>query len=126
MPVKLARLLLYIAIVCSFDSHPRIDSVFQKLGLRYGLLENAIIRIFHEARYARREKCAETGRPWPVSLSPTVCVGPIVPTQAVGSKFLRCAWRICKCIHALVSPNIALSCNIRASVTRCNSYLRVF
>jgi hypothetical protein len=51
----------------------------------------ALVRIFHEARCARREKCAETGRPWPVSLSPTGYVGPIVPTQPVGSKFLRCA-----------------------------------
>jgi membrane-bound lytic murein transglycosylase A len=39
-----------------------------------------LIRIFHEARCARREKCSET-----------VCVGPIVPTQTVGSKFRRYA-----------------------------------
>ncbi|MFO0416311.1 MAG: carbonic anhydrase, partial [Pseudomonadota bacterium] len=42
VPVKLARLLLYISISCCFDSHPRIDSVLQKYGFRYGLLENAI------------------------------------------------------------------------------------
>ncbi|MFN4896815.1 MAG: hypothetical protein ACK5GN_07795 [Pseudomonadota bacterium] len=29
MPVKLARLLLYITIGCCFDSRPRIDSVPQ-------------------------------------------------------------------------------------------------
>jgi hypothetical protein len=40
--VKLARLLLYISIICCLDSHPRIDSVLQKYGFRYGLLENAI------------------------------------------------------------------------------------
>ncbi|MFN5062561.1 MAG: hypothetical protein ACK5GN_06920 [Pseudomonadota bacterium] len=44
MPVKLARLLLYITIGCCFDSHPRIDSVLQNSGFRYGLLENAIFR----------------------------------------------------------------------------------
>ncbi len=48
-------------------------------------------RIFHDARCARREKCSETVHPWPVSLWPTVCVGPVVPTQTVGSKFLRYA-----------------------------------
>ncbi|MFN4894686.1 MAG: hypothetical protein ACK5HO_02790 [Pseudomonadota bacterium] len=42
MPVKLARLLLDITICCCFDSHPRIDSVLQNSGFRYGLLENAI------------------------------------------------------------------------------------
>ncbi|MFN4896547.1 MAG: hypothetical protein ACK5GN_02935 [Pseudomonadota bacterium] len=42
-PVKLARLLLDITIGCCFDSHPRIDSVLQNSGFRYGLLENAII-----------------------------------------------------------------------------------
>ncbi|MFN4895208.1 MAG: hypothetical protein ACK5GN_04055 [Pseudomonadota bacterium] len=42
MPVKLARLLLDITIGCCFDSHPRIDSVLQNSGFRYGLLENAI------------------------------------------------------------------------------------
>jgi hypothetical protein len=42
VPVKLARLLVYISISCCFDSHPRIDSVLQKYGFRYGLLENAI------------------------------------------------------------------------------------
>ncbi|MFN4895240.1 MAG: hypothetical protein ACK5GN_06110 [Pseudomonadota bacterium] len=42
MPVKLARLLRYITRSCCFDSHPRIDSVPQKPGFRYGLLENAI------------------------------------------------------------------------------------
>ncbi|MFN5064026.1 MAG: hypothetical protein ACK5GN_14415, partial [Pseudomonadota bacterium] len=40
--VKLARLLLDITIGCCFDSHPRIDSVLQNSGFRYGLLENAI------------------------------------------------------------------------------------
>ncbi|MFN4895674.1 MAG: hypothetical protein ACK5GN_13860, partial [Pseudomonadota bacterium] len=30
VPVKLARLLLYITIGFCFDSHPRIDSVLQK------------------------------------------------------------------------------------------------
>ncbi|MFN4894816.1 MAG: hypothetical protein ACK5HO_03445 [Pseudomonadota bacterium] len=43
MPVKLARLLRYITINCCFDSHPRIDSVLQNSGFRYGLLENAIL-----------------------------------------------------------------------------------
>jgi hypothetical protein len=43
VPVKLARLLLCISISCCLDSHPRIDSVLQKYGFRYGLLENAII-----------------------------------------------------------------------------------
>jgi hypothetical protein len=42
LPVKLARLLPYITIGCCFDSHPRIDSVLQRPGFRYGLLENAI------------------------------------------------------------------------------------
>ncbi|MFN4896366.1 MAG: hypothetical protein ACK5HO_11315 [Pseudomonadota bacterium] len=42
MPVKLARLLLDITIGCCFDSRPRIDSVLQNSGFRYGLLENAI------------------------------------------------------------------------------------
>ncbi|MFN4896408.1 MAG: hypothetical protein ACK5HO_11525 [Pseudomonadota bacterium] len=42
MPVKLAKLLLDITIGCCFDSHPRIDSVLQNSGFRYGLLENAI------------------------------------------------------------------------------------
>ncbi|MFN4897094.1 MAG: hypothetical protein ACK5GN_07120 [Pseudomonadota bacterium] len=42
MPVKLARLLLDISISCCFDSHPRIDSVLQKYGFRYGLPGNAI------------------------------------------------------------------------------------
>ncbi|MFN4894253.1 MAG: hypothetical protein ACK5HO_00540 [Pseudomonadota bacterium] len=42
MPVKLARLLLDITIGCCFDSHPRIDSVLQNSGFRYGPLENAI------------------------------------------------------------------------------------
>ncbi len=50
-----------------------------------------LARIFHEARCARREKWSETGHPWPVSLSPTVCLGPIVPTLTVCSKFLRYA-----------------------------------
>ncbi|MFN5062319.1 MAG: hypothetical protein ACK5GN_05680 [Pseudomonadota bacterium] len=44
MPVKLARLLLDITIGCCFDSHPRIDSVLQNSGFRYGLLENAIVK----------------------------------------------------------------------------------
>ncbi|MFN4897186.1 MAG: hypothetical protein ACK5HO_15500 [Pseudomonadota bacterium] len=44
MPVKLARLLLDITIgCCCFDSHPRIDSVLQNSGFRYGFLENAIV-----------------------------------------------------------------------------------
>jgi hypothetical protein len=43
VPVKLARLLLDITIGCCFDSHPRIDSVLQNSGFRYGLLENAIV-----------------------------------------------------------------------------------
>jgi hypothetical protein len=55
VPVKSARLLPYITMGFYFDSHPRIDSVFQKPGfrygpslwtfaidLRYGLFENAI------------------------------------------------------------------------------------
>ncbi|MFN4896942.1 MAG: hypothetical protein ACK5GN_05450 [Pseudomonadota bacterium] len=42
MPVKLARLLLDFTIGCCFDSHPRIDSVLQNSGFRFGLLENAI------------------------------------------------------------------------------------
>jgi hypothetical protein len=42
VPVKLARLLLDITIGCCFDSHPRIDSVLQNSGFRYGLLENAM------------------------------------------------------------------------------------
>jgi hypothetical protein len=42
VPVKLARLLPDITIGCCFDSHPRIDSVLQRPGFRYGLLENAI------------------------------------------------------------------------------------
>ncbi|MFN4895796.1 MAG: hypothetical protein ACK5HO_08405, partial [Pseudomonadota bacterium] len=42
VPVKLARLLLDITIGCCFDSHPRIDSVLQNSGFRYGLLKNAI------------------------------------------------------------------------------------
>ncbi|MFN5063417.1 MAG: hypothetical protein ACK5GN_11275, partial [Pseudomonadota bacterium] len=46
VPVKLARLLLDITIGCCFDSHPRIDSVLQNSGFRYGLLENAIGPIF--------------------------------------------------------------------------------
>ncbi|MFN5061486.1 MAG: hypothetical protein ACK5GN_01435 [Pseudomonadota bacterium] len=37
MPVKPARLLLDITIGCCFDSHPRIDSVLQNSGFRYGL-----------------------------------------------------------------------------------------
>ena len=44
VPVKPARLLPYITIGCCFDSHPRIDSVLQKPGFRYGLLESAIYR----------------------------------------------------------------------------------
>ncbi|MFN4897091.1 MAG: hypothetical protein ACK5HO_15010 [Pseudomonadota bacterium] len=56
MPVKLARLLLYITIGCCFDSHPRIDSVLQNSGFRYGLFENAI-----EAQYAALY-CANSAR----------------------------------------------------------------
>jgi hypothetical protein len=48
VPVKLASFLLDITTGCCFDSHPRIDSVLQNSGFRYGLLENAIARIFHE------------------------------------------------------------------------------
>jgi hypothetical protein len=43
VPVKLARLLLDITIGCCFDSHPRIGSVLQNSGFRYGLLENSIV-----------------------------------------------------------------------------------
>ncbi|MFN5061561.1 MAG: hypothetical protein ACK5GN_01825 [Pseudomonadota bacterium] len=43
MPVKLARLLLDITIGCCFDSHPRIGSVLQNSGFRYGLLVNSIV-----------------------------------------------------------------------------------
>ncbi|MFN5061944.1 MAG: hypothetical protein ACK5GN_03785 [Pseudomonadota bacterium] len=50
MPVKLARLLLDITIGCCFDSHPRIDSVLQNSGFRYGLLENAINPSFREGQ----------------------------------------------------------------------------
>lgn len=50
-----------------------------------------LIRIFHEARCTRREKCSGTGHPWPVPLSPAVCVGPVVPTKTVGSTFRRYA-----------------------------------
>ncbi|MFN4894825.1 MAG: hypothetical protein ACK5GN_12705 [Pseudomonadota bacterium] len=56
MPVKLARLLLDITIGFCFDSHPRIDSVLQNSGFRYGLLENAIARIFDEACYCERRQ----------------------------------------------------------------------
>jgi mannose-6-phosphate isomerase len=42
VPVKLARLLPYIAIGCCFDSHPRIDSALQKPAGRQGLVESAI------------------------------------------------------------------------------------
>ncbi|MFN4897050.1 MAG: hypothetical protein ACK5GN_11960 [Pseudomonadota bacterium] len=45
MPVKLPRLLLDITIGCCFDSRPRIDSVLQNSGFRYGLFENVIKRI---------------------------------------------------------------------------------
>ncbi|MFN4894788.1 MAG: hypothetical protein ACK5HO_03305 [Pseudomonadota bacterium] len=34
--------MLDITIGCCFDSHPRIDSVLQNSGFRYGLLENTI------------------------------------------------------------------------------------
>ncbi len=54
-------------------------------------MSSYLSRIFHEARYAHREKCSEKGHRWPFSSSPTVFVGPIVPTQTVGSEFLRCA-----------------------------------
>jgi hypothetical protein len=46
--VKLARFRLYIAISRCFDSHPRIDSVLQKYGFSYGLLENAIALVYTE------------------------------------------------------------------------------
>ncbi|MFN5061759.1 MAG: hypothetical protein ACK5GN_02830 [Pseudomonadota bacterium] len=49
MPVKLARLLLDITIGCCFDSHPRIDSVLQNSGFRFGLLENAMYRLNYYA-----------------------------------------------------------------------------
>ncbi|MFN4896430.1 MAG: hypothetical protein ACK5GN_00565 [Pseudomonadota bacterium] len=90
MPVKLARLLLYITIVCCFDSHPRIDSVFQKPGLRYGLLENAIGRILHKramfgltsARMHLQILQAQRR-----NLEPTVCVGTMGPTlKTLGDK----------------------------------------
>ncbi|MFN4895957.1 MAG: hypothetical protein ACK5GN_01635 [Pseudomonadota bacterium] len=42
MPVKPARSLPYITIFCCFDSHPRIYSVSQKLGFRYGRVENGV------------------------------------------------------------------------------------
>ncbi|MFN4896646.1 MAG: hypothetical protein ACK5GN_01315 [Pseudomonadota bacterium] len=54
MPVKLVRLLLDITIGCCFDSHPRIDSVLQNSGFRYGFLENAIIALtIRDAGYSR-------------------------------------------------------------------------
>jgi hypothetical protein len=34
----------YITIACCFDSHPRIDSVFQESWLRQGHLKNATVR----------------------------------------------------------------------------------
>jgi hypothetical protein len=51
VPVKLARLLLDITIGCCFDSHPRIDSVPQNSGFRYGLLENAIDSLFLQLEF---------------------------------------------------------------------------
>ncbi|MFN5062185.1 MAG: hypothetical protein ACK5GN_05000, partial [Pseudomonadota bacterium] len=57
VPVKLARLLLDITIGCCFDSHPRIDSVLQNSGFRYGLLENAI----HSSSATRQKKAAPEG-----------------------------------------------------------------
>ncbi len=49
IPVKLARRLRNITIACCFDSHPRIDSVFQRPGLRDGFLENT--RWLKHSRY---------------------------------------------------------------------------
>ncbi|MFN5062725.1 MAG: hypothetical protein ACK5GN_07745, partial [Pseudomonadota bacterium] len=54
VPVKLARLLLDITIGCCFDSHPRIDSVLQNSGFRYGLLENAIVSRVWETKLGTR------------------------------------------------------------------------
>ncbi|MFN4897082.1 MAG: hypothetical protein ACK5HO_14965 [Pseudomonadota bacterium] len=54
MPVKLARLLLDVTIGCCFDSHPRIDSVLQNSGFRYGLLENAICGVYCAYRASLR------------------------------------------------------------------------
>ncbi|MFN4896951.1 MAG: hypothetical protein ACK5HO_14285 [Pseudomonadota bacterium] len=60
MPVKLARLLLDITIGCCFDSHPRIDSVLQNSGFRYGLLENTIGSPSMTISYARsRRACRQ-------------------------------------------------------------------
>jgi len=47
--------------------------------------------IFHEARYARLEKCSAVLHSWPVTSSSTVRVNAVTPTQTVGSKFLRVA-----------------------------------
>jgi hypothetical protein len=41
-----------------------------------------------------RPRVSAIGHPWPVSLSPTVCVGPVVPTQTVGSNLRRYASKI--------------------------------
>ena len=46
-----------------------------------------LVRIFYEARCARREKCAEIGHGWLISLSPTVSVGP------------RCAHTVCRLVR---------------------------
>ena len=63
-----------------------------------------LVRIFHEARCARREKCKETA-----------CVGPIVPAQTVGSKFRRYASELASASVHLQAQNIALSGNIQAN-----------
>ena len=57
------------------------------VGAKFGLT-----RIFHQARWARRERCAEieTIRDlFPYRLQ--LVWDPDLPTQSVGSKFLRCA-----------------------------------
>ncbi|MFN4895474.1 MAG: hypothetical protein ACK5HO_06780 [Pseudomonadota bacterium] len=53
MPVKLARLLLDITIGCCFDSHPRIDSVLQNSGFRYGLLHVHYSRLSPSGTYSQ-------------------------------------------------------------------------
>ena len=69
-------------------------------------MASLLTRIFHEARGARREKCSETGHPWPVSLSPTACVGPGVPTQTVGSTFRRYASECASASMHLQAPTL--------------------
>jgi hypothetical protein len=74
-----------------------------------------LVRIFHGARCARREKCAEIGHPWSISLSPTVSVGPRCALTVCRLQIPTLRSGICKCIHARTSSNTAPSCNIRAS-----------